>query len=552
MSYPLAALETLPLDLIAILLIAFGFLFLFWSLPPSTAAKDDLRGPISPSGLDALAVHKYKASDYTILDNFLNPWWTWLARFVPLSIAPNIVTLCGWLFYYPADIIFLWYSTSTVGLYDPFDIYKQPSLPPYARLTFALSALAIFWYQTFDALDGKHARSLGVSGIQPTTPLGQLFDHGCDAVSTILITILSCFALRVDLPGYFTVAFMLLTSFYIGNWAEKYTHVLMTNVNEFFGVTEGQYLAMTISLLPAIFGPDFWLNPISTYIGYHDWLEYPSHFISIFFQFLSTKVLFFIPMFPQFLQKTCVGYDLNNLPLGYVLIWFLFLSGLYMIALCLRDVAIHIGIDTRKEFEVDTISYETTVRRRRQSIKANQPAILTESELQKIIFNRTFRAYCDVIPFFFTLFSCVVWYAYSLPNPDINKNWYGGFFYHPVISIISCSLVTVHLICQVIVNAMSYSPNVLNQPIIIPMIVLQLIDIIPSFMEHPAPLLPSELHFVLWALTAIGIMVTQVRYALVVIKQISNLFGIFILKLGFKTVPAPVEIIRKRLEGKMD
>lgn len=37
----------------------------------------------------------------------------------------------------------------------------------------------MFVYQTFDAIDGKQARRTKTSG-----PLGQLFDHGCDAVTT--------------------------------------------------------------------------------------------------------------------------------------------------------------------------------------------------------------------------------------------------------------------------------------------------------------------------------------------------------------------------------
>ena len=42
-----------------------------------------------------------------------------------------------------------------------------------------LCALGLFLYQTLDAIDGKQARRTNSS-----TPLGELFDHGCDAVST--------------------------------------------------------------------------------------------------------------------------------------------------------------------------------------------------------------------------------------------------------------------------------------------------------------------------------------------------------------------------------
>jgi len=34
-------------------------------------------------------------------------------------------------------------------------------------------------YQSLDAIDGKQARRTGTSN-----PLGELFDHGCDSIST--------------------------------------------------------------------------------------------------------------------------------------------------------------------------------------------------------------------------------------------------------------------------------------------------------------------------------------------------------------------------------
>lgn len=37
----------------------------------------------------------------------------------------------------------------------------------------------MFIYQSLDAIDGKQARRTGTS-----TPLGELFDHGCDSIST--------------------------------------------------------------------------------------------------------------------------------------------------------------------------------------------------------------------------------------------------------------------------------------------------------------------------------------------------------------------------------
>lgn len=42
-----------------------------------------------------------------------------------------------------------------------------------------MSAVGLFIYQSLDAIDGKQARRTNSS-----SALGELFDHGCDAVST--------------------------------------------------------------------------------------------------------------------------------------------------------------------------------------------------------------------------------------------------------------------------------------------------------------------------------------------------------------------------------
>ena len=48
-----------------------------------------------------------------------------------------------------------------------------------------LSGFAIFWYQTLDAIDGKHARNT-----DNCSPLGQLLDHSLDQFSHVLFVIL--------------------------------------------------------------------------------------------------------------------------------------------------------------------------------------------------------------------------------------------------------------------------------------------------------------------------------------------------------------------------
>lgn len=62
-----------------------------------------------------------------------------------------------------------------------YDLTMTKELPWWVYLGFFVS---IFLYQTFDAIDGKHARNT-----KRSSPLGQLMDHGCDAITNSCITI---------------------------------------------------------------------------------------------------------------------------------------------------------------------------------------------------------------------------------------------------------------------------------------------------------------------------------------------------------------------------
>lgn len=60
--------------------------------------------------------------------------------------------------------------------------YHCPALSESApSWVYALVACFIFIYQLLDAIDGKQARRTGTG-----SPLGQLFDHGCDAITAFV------------------------------------------------------------------------------------------------------------------------------------------------------------------------------------------------------------------------------------------------------------------------------------------------------------------------------------------------------------------------------
>ena len=94
-------------------------------------------------------------------------------------VAPNLLTLMA----------ILWMISGTL-VWALFDGSTTMSFPPW---TYYYVAFTVFMYQTFDACDGKQARRTGSS-----SPLGQLFDHGCDAINTIIALYLAIHALHME------------------------------------------------------------------------------------------------------------------------------------------------------------------------------------------------------------------------------------------------------------------------------------------------------------------------------------------------------------------
>lgn len=194
---------------------------------------------LTPEGLETIANYKYKSGDYTALDNILNPAWVWLASFLPRWISPNAVTLTGMIL-------------QVLGL---LGLLFSSDGRTWRLIACFVTMLA---YQTFDALDGKHARNTGQS-----SPLGALFDHGCDAV----VMIFGCLAVEhaiMSPPGSADLEFKWfaffafcapMASFYMAQWEHYHTHLLVTA-----GCTEAQFLSMGVILVAAFF-PSFYRLP---------------------------------------------------------------------------------------------------------------------------------------------------------------------------------------------------------------------------------------------------------------------------------------------------
>lgn len=207
---------------------------------------------ITDEGLEQLARFKYVAGPYTVLDNILNPWWLFVARGVPRWMSPNAVTLVG-------------LTCSLVGLGSVVWIIRgDPAAYIDGHPVFLYVAAAMFAYQTLDAVDGKHARNTNQS-----TPLGALFDHGCDCVAATG----GCMFLEYcsSYPGGEMEeartsaglwAFLLpVIAFFAAQWEHLHTHAMPAG-----GVTEAQYCGIGTMITASFWGPMLFQTDIAPFV----------------------------------------------------------------------------------------------------------------------------------------------------------------------------------------------------------------------------------------------------------------------------------------------
>ncbi|XP_048511736.1 cholinephosphotransferase 1 isoform X2 [Athalia rosae] len=197
---------------------------------------------LSPGQLKRLNEHKYSCTSVSLMDPFLQPWWNWLVSKVPLWLAPNLITIIGLVINILTTLILVWHSPDA-----------RIEAPRWACL---LCALGLFIYQSLDAIDGKQARRTGTQ-----SPLGELFDHGCDSISTVFVALSACIAVQL---GYYPTwmffqCFCAMTLFYCAHWQ---TYVSGTLRFGKVDVTEAQFTIMGIHVISGIFGPSVWMMEI--------------------------------------------------------------------------------------------------------------------------------------------------------------------------------------------------------------------------------------------------------------------------------------------------
>ncbi|XP_064811990.1 choline/ethanolaminephosphotransferase 1-like isoform X2 [Oncorhynchus masou masou] len=194
--------------------------------------------PLSRHQLKKLEEHRYSSAGHSLLEPFMQHYWEWLVARVPAWIAPNLITIVG----LATNIL------TTLVL-----VYYCPTATEQAPLWAYLScAVGLFIYQSLDAIDGKQARRTNNS-----TPLGELFDHGCDSLSTVFVVLGTCIAVQLGTnPDWmFFCCFAGMFMFYCAHWQTYVSGTLRFGIID---VTEVQFFIIIMYLLAAIGGSAFW------------------------------------------------------------------------------------------------------------------------------------------------------------------------------------------------------------------------------------------------------------------------------------------------------
>jgi len=194
---------------------------------------------LSNSQIMKLQKHKYATDSDSIVDPYMQPWWNFVVSLMPMWLAPNLITISG----------------LAVNLLAAFMlIFSCPTATEEVPGWIPLSVcLGMFIYQTLDAIDGKQARRTGSSNA-----LGELFDHGCDSISNLVLSVAGACAMSMGyLNPYWMLSYCFLGTFlfYIAHWQAYVTGRMR------FGhidATEAQFTMMALMLLTGIFGTEFW------------------------------------------------------------------------------------------------------------------------------------------------------------------------------------------------------------------------------------------------------------------------------------------------------
>ncbi len=161
--------------------------------------------------------YKYESEDNTFLTYQYRKLWNLVQTFIPETIHPNILTICG-------------FFSILVGfiLYQNYNFNR-------------LMGLSIFFYINFDGIDGIHARKTS-----NTSVIGEYFDHLIDIVNMGMIT--DCLVLQLGSSDLMIRNLFILTSSFC--FLTQHYESLIINKMIFKGTSD---ISLILTMIMTIF-----------------------------------------------------------------------------------------------------------------------------------------------------------------------------------------------------------------------------------------------------------------------------------------------------------
>lgn len=156
-------------------------------------------GYITKEGLEQLRKYEYTSGGLTWFEKRIDVFWEWIVSFTPRNIAPNLMTISGWVF-----------MCLSYGNMLRYDLTFDKDIP---RWCFFFAAFCIFAFVILDSIDGKQARRT-----KGGSPLGQLIDHGCDSFTMTYLMLGICEATQIEKDAVFVLFIVTQLAFWTFNW----------------------------------------------------------------------------------------------------------------------------------------------------------------------------------------------------------------------------------------------------------------------------------------------------------------------------------------------
>ncbi|KAM7351846.1 ethanolaminephosphotransferase 1 isoform 2-T2 [Cochliomyia hominivorax] len=211
-------------------------------------------------------------------------------KFFPRWLAPNVMTFLGFLC---TAMNFFLLSYFDWNFYASSGLEGTTPIPSWVWLC---TAINIFLAYTLDGIDGKQARRIGLSG-----PLGELFDHGLDSYTAVLIP--TCLYSIFGRSSMYSVApmrmyyvcLMVFFNFYVSHWEKYNTGVLYLP----WGYDLSMWGSTAMYLITWWFGFEFWKRELPFGIPLGNAIEFVLHISA-----MANMPMVVVNIYNSYVQRT--------------------------------------------------------------------------------------------------------------------------------------------------------------------------------------------------------------------------------------------------------